>query len=250
MNKTEELKKVNSEIKKCNQCRLSETRINAICGEGNVDAKFFIIAQAPGKQEDLADKMFVGPTGKVFDEVFKKINLERNEVYMTNLIKCNLPKNRKPKQKEIETCSQYLDKEIKIISPEFLIPLGYYATKYIFRRYCDEDISSSNPMGKLYFCDGIKIYPVQHPTSIIFNPSNKEIMVNALKKTDVFKNNCKWYPVCPMKRYYEEGKLDRKWIELYCKGDWENCVRYQMEETGQYHPDNMLPNGEICEKLR
>lgn len=61
---------------------------------------------------------------------------------------------------------------------------------------------------------------------------------------------CKWYSVCPMKRFYEEGKLDEKWIEQYCKGDNKSCVRYQMEERGELHPDNMLPNGEIREDLK
>ncbi len=61
---------------------------------------------------------------------------------------------------------------------------------------------------------------------------------------------CKWYSVCPMKRFFEEGKLDKKWIEQYCKGDYKSCVRYQMEESGEPHPDNMLPNGEIKENLK
>lgn len=60
---------------------------------------------------------------------------------------------------------------------------------------------------------------------------------------------CKWYSVCPMKRYYEKGKLDKKWIKQYCKGDNESCVRYQMEKRGESHPDNMLPSGEIEEDL-
>ncbi len=61
---------------------------------------------------------------------------------------------------------------------------------------------------------------------------------------------CKWYEVCPMKRFYDEGKLEEKWIECYCKGDYKSCVRYQMEERGEPHPDNMLPNGEIREDLK
>lgn len=61
---------------------------------------------------------------------------------------------------------------------------------------------------------------------------------------------CKWFPVCPMKKYYEMGKLDGKWIKNYCKGNRENCVRYQMEEKGQYHPDWMLPDGTIDESLK
>ena len=61
---------------------------------------------------------------------------------------------------------------------------------------------------------------------------------------------CKWYEVCPMKRFYDEGKLEEKWIERYCKGNYKSCVRYQMEERGEPHPDNMLPNGEIREDLK
>jgi uracil-DNA glycosylase len=68
------------------------------------------------------------------------------------------------------------------------------------------------------------------------------------KNTIKFKE-CKWYQVCPMKAFYEEGKLDKKWIDLYCKGDWTNCVRYHMEETGQPHPDFMLPDGTLYDDL-
>jgi len=60
---------------------------------------------------------------------------------------------------------------------------------------------------------------------------------------------CKWYSTCPMKLYFEQGKLDVKWVENYCFGDWENCIRFQMEENGDYHPDWMLPNGNLDEKL-
>lgn len=61
---------------------------------------------------------------------------------------------------------------------------------------------------------------------------------------------CKWYPVCPMKRYTGMGLLDPYWVEHYCRGDWESCVRYRMEENGEYHPDCMLPDGSIDESLR
>ena len=61
---------------------------------------------------------------------------------------------------------------------------------------------------------------------------------------------CKWYAVCPMKRYTETGLLDPKWVKTYCKGDWDRCVRYQMEERGEFHPDWMLPDGSISTDLR
>jgi hypothetical protein len=63
------------------------------------------------------------------------------------------------------------------------------------------------------------------------------------------RKSCTWYPVCPIKRYTEQGKLDEKWIQQYCFGDWKHCVRYQKEKNGEFHPDNMLPNGSIDESL-
>ena len=61
---------------------------------------------------------------------------------------------------------------------------------------------------------------------------------------------CKWYVLCPMKRFFESGRLERKWIELYCKGDWKSCVRYEMEEQGHYHSDWMLPDGSLDVRLK
>ena len=126
---------LNREIKRCIKCRLSETRINALCGEGHLNAKFMLIAQAPGENENREGKMFIGPSGKVLDELLSITNINREDIYMTNLVKCMLPKYRKPKQDEIEICSKYLDKEIEIINPKILFPLGYYATKYLFDKY-------------------------------------------------------------------------------------------------------------------
>jgi len=62
--------------------------------------------------------------------------------------------------------------------------------------------------------------------------------------------NCKWFLVCPMKRFFEKGQLKKKWIDLYCRGDWKSCTRYQMEENGEYHPDCMLPDGTTDKKLK
>jgi len=70
-----------------------------------------------------------------------------------------------------------------------------------------------------------------------------------LKYTNTAGKPCKWYPVCPMKRFFEEGKLDTKWIAAYCLGHWERCIRYQMEESNRYHPDHMLPDGSLDESL-
>jgi len=243
---------LNKMIKTCKKCILSKTRTNAICGEGNLNAKIMLIAQAPGVEEDKRGRMFVGPSGKVLDELLSKVGISRREIYMTNLIKCMLPKYRKPKQDEIKACSPYLDKEIELINPKILVPLGYYATHYIFQKYnlqlhAKEKFSSV--YGKLFLAGDKKILPLHHPATLLYNPNLKQDLIKSYRKLYVLSKNCKWYPVCPMRKFYMEGKLDKMWIELYCKGDWKSCVRYQMEERGEPHPDWMLPDGTLDEKL-
>jgi len=243
---------LNKKIKVCNKCRLSETRIHALCGEGKTDAKLMLIAQAPGENEDREGEMFIGPSGKVLDELLRISDIDREELYMTNLIKCMLPKYRKPKQDEIESCSEYLDMEIEVINPKILVPLGRYATTYIFKKYSFLLPSKQEfyaVYGRLFLSEDKKILPLQHPAAVLHNPSLKEVLVKNYHKLNVLSTDCKWYPICPLKRFYEEGKLNKKWIERYCKGDWERCIRYQMEERGDYHPDWMLPDGSIDERL-
>nr|MDO8091516.1 uracil-DNA glycosylase [Candidatus Sigynarchaeota archaeon] len=244
---------LNKRIKECKRCRLSETRVNAICGEGNLNAKIMLIAQAPGEKEDKEGRMFVGPSGRVLDELLGAAGIKRDEIYMTNLIKCMLPKNRKPKQDEIEACGYYLDEEIRLINPKILVPLGYYATRYIFQKYgilLPPKAEFSLVFDKLFLATDKKILPLPHPATLLYNPDFKQDLIKSYRKLRVLLKDCKWYPACPMKRFYERGNLDKKWIELYCKGDWESCVRYQMEERGEPHPDWMLPDGTLDEKLR
>jgi len=247
-----QIEELNQEIRKCTKCRLSETRTRTLCGEGNLNARLFLIAQAPGKNEDRKGKMFIGPSGEVLDELFETISIDKKELYMTNLIKCMLPKYRKPKKDEIEICSPYLDREIELIDPEVLVPLGYYATKYIFEKYTLLMVAKSEfneVCGKFYLKDYRKVLPLQHPAVLLYRPSSREEVIKNYRKLKVVLTECKWYQVCPMKRFYEEGKLSKEWIERYCRGDWESCVRYWMEEMGELHPDRMLPDGTLDEEL-
>jgi len=243
---------LNKKIKNCTKCRLFETRKHVLCGEGNLDAKLMLVAQAPGEKENEEGRMFIGPSGKILDDLLESNNVQRNELYMTNLIKCMLPNYRKPKQDDIDICSKYLDEEIELIDPTVLVPLGHYATKYLLEKY-DIEIPSKKYFyrlyGKLFLTNERKILPLQHPAAIIYTPTLKEILIKNYHKLQVLSRECKWYQVCPMKKYYEMGILDRKWIEQYCKGDWENCLRYHMEENGEPHADYMLPDGTLSEKL-
>jgi uracil-DNA glycosylase len=247
-----EIEELNRDIRKCKKCRLAETRLNALCGEGNLNARLMLIAQAPGEKEDREGKMFIGPSGKILDELLEEAGVSRSEIYITNLIKCMLPGYRKPKQDEIDTCSQYLDKEIELINPAFVVPLGYYATRYISGKYGIPVLPKpefNSVYSRIFLTYSRKVFPLQHPAAILHNDSVRGELIKNYRKLKVLSLDCKWRNVCPMGRFYKRGLLNKKWIELYCKGDWESCVRYQMEERGEPHSDCMLPDGTIDEKL-
>jgi DNA polymerase len=248
------LKSLNHRIRSCERCRLSATRKNTLVGEGNLKANIMFLALSPGKKEDSENKMFIGPSGHILDKLFYATGIKRDSIYMTNLLKCMLPKNRKPEMDEIESCGQFLDEEILIINPEIIVPLGYYATRTILSRYhvslppAREDFKEL--YGELIFSDEQKVLPLPHPSSLLYNRTFEHEIIKKYKKLQILLHECRWFVNCPMKRFYRAGRIEKKWIELYCRGDWENCVRYKMEEQGHYHPDWMLPDGGLDENLR
>jgi len=184
------LDELNNQIRSCEKCSLSVTRKNALIGEGNIDARIMFVALSPGAKEDIQNKMFVGPSGKVFNKLLYEAEIDRNMVFMTNLVKCNLPKNRKPKANEINACSQFLNDEISIIRPEFIVPLGYYATRSILLKYHinpdNPNMSFKNINGQLLNFNGVKIYPLTHPSALLYNPSFETITIEKYKRLKDF----------------------------------------------------------------
>jgi DNA polymerase len=170
---------LNTGIRKCKRCRLYLTRTNVLCGEGNLHAPLMLIAQAPGDNEDREARMFVGPSGKMLDELLDEAGIQRDEIYMTNLIKCRLPKNRRPKQNEIKACSSFLEKEIALIDPEVFVPLGYYSTRYVLKRYNiaipESRAEFSGLYGKLFVAQHKRLYPLPHPAALLYNKSYKPV---------------------------------------------------------------------------
>lgn len=158
-------------LQNCKLCNLYKSRINPIIGEGNLDANVMFIAQAPGEKEDIGNRMFVGPSGKIFNKLLHRAQIPKDRIYMTNLVKCNLPKNRRPKQHEIKACSIYLEQEIVRVDPELLIPLGYYATKYLFNKYHLTEFSKKefhNLVGNFYSAEKRKFFPLFHPAALLY----------------------------------------------------------------------------------
>ncbi|HKL38992.1 MAG TPA: uracil-DNA glycosylase [Bacteroidales bacterium] len=246
------LQELSRQVRQCRLCRLSETRRHAVPAEGNPQASIMIIAQAPGREEDKKGRMFIGPSGRVLDRLFDRIRLNRNQLYMTNLLKCFLPNCRKPRSDEIEACHVYLSQEIKTVNPDVLVPLGYHPTKTIFHKY---NLTVPNRhhfpelFGKLKVSGSIKILPLRHPATVVHQSAAFDQLLRNYRKLEVMGKICKWYDQCPVPRFYEQGKLNKKWLDLYCRGDWESCKRYQLQGRNVPHPDHMLPNGQSDHNL-
>ena len=253
-NKRREIENLNKRIRDCTACRLSETRNNVLVGEGDLNARLMFISLSPGVKEDECNMMFIGPSGTVLDRLFEAADIQRTSVYMSNLVKCMLPKNRRPKMDEIESCRHFLDEEIEIVDPDIIVPLGFYATRYIMTKFQADPPSARAEFvkfyGQLLYSRGQRIFPLPHPASLIYNPDFEPATMVKYRQLQILSHDCHWFPMCPMKRFLEEDMLDPRWIALYCKGLWHNCVRYQMEERALYHPDWMLPDGSLDEKLK
>ena len=189
--KQESLEILNYQIRSCESCSLSVTRKHALTGEGNIDARIMFVALSPGVKEDLYNKVFIGPSGQVFNKLLQSAGIQRKLVFMTNLIKCMLPNNRKPKMSEIKLCSQFLVEEISLIQPEVIVPLGYYAGRAILQKYHidllePQGSSAKVEFGKLMILKGQKIYPLSHPASLLYNPSYEPDTVEKYKKLATF----------------------------------------------------------------
>jgi DNA polymerase len=174
------LKTLNQAIRGCTRCRLAETRIHALCGEGPIDADLMLIAQAPGRVEDREGRMFIGPSGHVLDELLQSAAIDRQAVYMTNLVKCMLPKYRRPKADEIASCSRWLEGELALIRPTVVASLGFFATRFLFTRYglaLPPKVEFSGVYGQRVAVGDLILLPLQHPAAVLYNPAIKDVMV-------------------------------------------------------------------------
>ncbi|MCK9558413.1 MAG: uracil-DNA glycosylase [Candidatus Cloacimonetes bacterium] len=233
------------DLKSCRACALCDSRKHVLAGEGNAHASILLIAQAPGELEDESGKMFMGPSGDVFWSIINAINASREDFYMTNLLKCRLPKNRRPKQTEIAACSKHLEQELNMVSPTVVSPLGYYACKYIFEtRKIGRFDKSEYPsfIGKAFVCQDFIVIPLSHPTSLIHHPEYRsQAQINYYRAFRL--EPCKWFSLCPVRALTQAGRIGYFWTDHYCLNKWQECERYKLEAGGIAHADNMLPDG-------
>lgn len=121
---SDSLEKINEDILLCQRCELRSTATQPVCGLGRVGAKYFLLGEAPGAQEDLEGIPFIGMAGKKLDKLIKIAGLDVNDCYFSNTCRCRPPGNRNPKKKEIKSCEQFLWRELLVVRPEYLITLG------------------------------------------------------------------------------------------------------------------------------
>lgn len=154
----------------CSRCSLRAAATQVVMGKGNTNKKIMFIGEGPGANEDKLGEPFVGRAGQLLNKIFKKTGIEREQIYITNTVKCRPPGNRNPTTEEADCCSSILISEIKIINPMVIIPLGSVALKYLF----DDNYSITRMRGKWLKRGNYYILPTFHPSYLLRNPAMKK----------------------------------------------------------------------------
>lgn len=149
-------------VSACTDCSLHLGRTNAVPGEGAGDAELMFIGEGPGYHEDRLGRPFVGPAGNFLEELLRSIGLERQQVFIANMVKCRPPQNRDPVPAEMEACGKYLDRQIELIDPLLIVTLGRFS---LARFFPGESISRAR--GRVRQRNGRSIYPVMHPAAAL-----------------------------------------------------------------------------------
>lgn len=128
-----ELAALAAEAATCTRCALADGRTNVVFGSGDFDADLMIVGEGPGQREDEQGLPFVGPSGRLLDQLLGEIELERGDVYIANVVKCRPPGNRDPREDEIESCKPYLRSQLSLVDPKVVLTLGNFASKLLLR---------------------------------------------------------------------------------------------------------------------
>jgi uracil-DNA glycosylase family 4 len=173
------LEAIAQEIRTCQQCPLYSGRTNAVPGTGRADADIMFIGEGPGYHEDQQGLPFVGASGQYLTELLTKIGLSRNDVYITNVIKCRPPGNRDPLPIEMDTCvPTYLQRQIDVIKPKIVATLGRFSMGLFF----DKNARISRIHGQPKRADGRIYYPIFHPAAVLRNPNLRPAMEEDFKR--------------------------------------------------------------------
>jgi DNA polymerase len=164
-----ELARIEQEVKTCTLCRLHRERTQAVFARGDPRADLMFIGEGPGREEDAQGVPFVGPAGRLLDKMIAAMGLRPDEVYITNIVKCRPPGNREPRADEIEACFPYLERQIALVEPKIICPLGRPASNTLLQ----SSRSMGDMRGRWHHWRGIAVLPTYHPAYLLRSPGQK-----------------------------------------------------------------------------
>ena len=165
----EALDTLKSECLSCRECPLSQRRHHVVFGVGNPESELMFIGEGPGEQEDLQGEPFVGPAGKLLDDMLEMIDLNRKDVYIANVVKCRPPHNRDPLNEEQASCRHWLDAQRELISPKIIVCLGRIAAMAIIK----PDFRITREHGQWFDVDGTRVMAMYHPSALLRDISKR-----------------------------------------------------------------------------
>ncbi len=174
---SQELETIKQNVIKCTKCDLCKTRTNAVPGKGNFQSDVIFVGEAPGRNEDRNGEPFIGVAGKKLSIALDEAGISRDDVYITNIVKCRPPNNRVPKTSERETCQEYLKQEISIIKPEIICILGNTAFNSILG---GSEITKFR--GKVVRKDNLLYFLTIHPAATIYNQKLIDVLKSDISK--------------------------------------------------------------------
>lgn len=163
------LDELRAQVEACRACPLADGRTQTVFGDGNPEARVLIVGEAPGKNEDLQGVPFVGKAGQNLNALLEIAGLEREDVFIANVLKCRPPSNRNPRAEEIQACTPFLRAQTRAIDPEFIVTLGNFATKFILKT----DVGITQLHGRLQEAGKFKVFPIYHPAAAIYDRSKQ-----------------------------------------------------------------------------
>ena len=156
-------------IKDCKKCKLCENRTNIVFGTGNKNASIMLIGEGPGADEDEQGKPFVGKAGQLMNKAFEGLGVNRDDLYIANIVKCRPPSNRVPEEDEAQACLDYLRNQVLLVKPKIIVLLGSTALKNILGK----EYSITSARGKWIEKKGIMYMPTWHPAALLRDENKK-----------------------------------------------------------------------------
>lgn len=175
---------IREDIGDCQRCKLHEHRRTIVFGEGNPQADLAFVGEGPGAEEDATGRPFVGRAGQLLDKIIAAIGLKREDVYISNIVKCRPPLNRTPERDEVETCEPFLFRQLMLIRPRVIVALGSPAFQCMLRT--KESITRAR--GEWREWNGIKVMPTFHPAFLLRSPDKKREVWEDMKKVRDYLN--------------------------------------------------------------